>query len=132
MSETELECCKSDRLTASLPQMMHNRILLAQHNRELQIGTLHVPDEVTKTRAEVVAVGPGKYLPTGTFIEMRVKPGDIVVLDGTRERETSLLYWGGKQYLVATDDMVICVLDLDAEPQASQIVVPEMAGVSIQ
>lgn len=110
--------------------MLHNRILLAPHTRSRMAGRIHIPDAALKSRAEVVAAGPGKYLPTGTFIEMRVKPGDIVVLDGTRERECSLLYWGGTEYLVATDDMVICRIDPDAEPEASRIVAPSSEEIS--
>jgi co-chaperonin GroES (HSP10) len=113
-----------------LPEMMHNRILLAPHNRERKAGRIHIPDAALKSRAEVKACGPGKYLPTGTFIEMRVKPGDIVVLDGTRERECSLLYWGGTEYLVATDDMVICRIDPDIEPEAPRLVTPSSSDIA--
>lgn len=107
-----------------LPEMLHNRILLGPHTRSKMAGRIHIPDEALKSRAEVMACGPGKYLPTGTFIEMRVRPGDIVVLDGTRERECSLMYWGGTEYLVATDDMVICRINPDEEPDAPRIVAP--------
>lgn len=111
---------------------MHNRILIEPYGKELKRGSLVIPEEVVKSRARVCAVGPGKYLPTGHFIEMRVKPGDIVVLDGTREKETSLLYWGGEEFLVATDDMVICRIDPTIEPEPRKIVVADMQHPDLQ
>lgn len=113
-----------------LPEMMQNYILLEPVTNSLMTGSLHVPDEVLKTRARVIAVGPGKYLPSGEFIKMRVAAGDVVSLDPTRMREVSLIYWGGTEYMVGKDDMVICKLDILHEPEAPRIVAPTSADIS--
>lgn len=113
-----------------LPEMMQNYILLDRVNKELMTGSLHVPDEVLNTRARVIAVGPGKYLPSGEFIKMRVSPGDVVSLDRTRMREICMLYWGGTEYLVGKDDMVICKLDILHEPEAPRIVAPTSSDIA--
>ena len=49
---------------------------------EQMYGNIVVPDmgkEKNQT-AEIIAVGPGHYSVTGTFIETVLQPGDVVVL----------------------------------------------------
>lgn len=62
-------------------QPLQDWVLLDPIPMNETIGGIAIPDraEFDLPRALVVAAGPGKFTEDGAFIEMNVKPGDVVV-----------------------------------------------------
>lgn len=62
-------------------QPLGDRIVVKRLPAEDKIGSIYVPQAAQEkpTRAEVLAVGPGRTLENGRRIEPQVKTGDIVL-----------------------------------------------------
>jgi len=61
---------------------LHNHVVIKQQDEtETMYGNIVVPDmgKEKPLMGEVIAVGPGLYSVTGTFIENKVKVGETVV-----------------------------------------------------
>lgn len=92
---------------------INDKVILKREAREtISGGGLIIPEvaQENNDRARVVAVGPGRELPTGKRIEPRVKVGDLVILskwDGSR------IEIGGVPHLVLREDLIEAVLDAD-------------------
>ena len=69
-------------------------------------GNIIVPDlgnEKNKL-AQVIAVGPGHYSATGTWIETQLKEGDIVILP---TMGFSKLEYQGEEYWIGPENQVL-------------------------
>lgn len=62
-------------------ELLGDRVLVRVTQQGKTAGGIIVPDDVKRTDAVVVAVGPGRVLDTGARIPCQVKPGDPVILD---------------------------------------------------
>jgi chaperonin GroES len=73
---------------------------------ETQYGSIFIPDagKDRNEQGEVVAVGPGKYTVTGTFIPCSVKVGDIVVLP---TMGFTKLQFKGDEYFIGPEQQIL-------------------------
>lgn len=62
-----------------------------------------------KTRAEVVAVGPGRLLEDGSIKELAVTVGDTVVLGNSAATQSETIE--GQEYLIAREGSLLAVVN---------------------
>jgi co-chaperonin GroES (HSP10) len=88
-------------------QAIYNAVIVKPHEIEEQMhGNIIVPDlgnEKNKL-AQVIAVGPGHYSATGTWIETQLKEGDIVILP---TMGFSKLEYQGEEYWIGPENQVL-------------------------
>ena len=80
---------------------LHNNVVIKQtDNTEEMYGNILIPDmgKEKPLMGEVVAVGPGHYTPTGTYIETKIKVGETVVFPA----------FGGVKINVDGEELVVC------------------------
>jgi len=73
---------------------------------EQMYGNIVVPDmgkEKNQT-AEVIAVGPGHYSVTGTFMETVLQPGDVVVLP---TMGFTRFEWENEEYYIGKENDIL-------------------------
>jgi len=77
-------------------------------------GGLHIPDSAKEKpqEAEVVAVGPGKRLESGTLVPLDVKVGDRILLGKYAGNEIKL---DGEEYLIVREDEVLGIVGAPAK-----------------
>ncbi len=86
---------------------LHHNVLLKTKQEERTEGGLFVPGTVSARypKAEVVAVGPGRYI-DGTLVPVCVDVGDVVVYDSTGaielDTDQGKLVITSADYLLAT------------------------------
>ena len=73
---------------------------------ETMYGNIVVPDlgKDRNEKGEVVAVGPGKYTVTGTFLPCEVKVGDIVVLP---TMGFTKLEYDSEEYFIGPENQIL-------------------------
>ena len=73
---------------------------------ETQYGSIFIPDagKDRNEQGEVVAVGPGKYTVTGTFLPCEVKVGDVVVLP---TMGFTKLQFQGDDYFIGPENQIL-------------------------
>jgi len=64
--------------------------------------------EKESQQGKVVAVGPGKKLPSGKVLEMSVKKGDIVIF---RKYGPDEIKVDDKKYLIAKEEDILAVIE---------------------
>jgi chaperonin GroES len=72
---------------------------------------IFLPDTAEKERPEqgkVIAVGPGRRLPSGKRVPMEVKKGDTVLFTKYGPNEIKV---GDKEYLIAKEEDILAVLE---------------------
>jgi co-chaperonin GroES (HSP10) len=93
---------------------------------------LVVPGEILTNRAEVIAAGPGKYLPTGGFRETHVKPGDLIMI--APNAYVHMLLVNGEIVKVVEDDFIIATIDPEdviQKPKAEKKEEPKVQLVGV-
>lgn len=89
-----------------------DRVLLRRDVPKSQTqGGILLPDVAKEkpTRAEVLAVGPGRVLADGTLSKLQVKPGDVVLLGKYSGNEVEA---DGEQYTLVSESEILCVVEL--------------------
>jgi chaperonin GroES len=79
---------------------LHNHIVIKQQDEtETMYGNIVVPDmgKEKPLMGEVIAVGPGTYSVTGTWIETQVKVGEVVVFPA----------FGGTKMTIGDDEFIV-------------------------
>ena len=72
---------------------------------------IFLPDTAEKERPEqgkVIAVGPGRRLPSGKRVPMEVKKGDTVLFTKYGPNEIKV---GDKEYLIAKEEDILAILE---------------------
>lgn len=90
---------------------LHDRVLLKRLDEEkTSPGGIVIPDSAKEkpTKAEVVAVGPGKSLDTGEVRKLDVKKGDQVLVGKYAGTEIKL---DGVEYVVLREDEILGVIE---------------------
>lgn len=64
--------------------------------------------EKESQQGKVVAVGPGKKLPSGKVLEMSVKKGDIVIF---RKYGPDEIKVDDKKYLIAKEEDILAIIE---------------------
>ena len=82
---------------------LHDCIVVKPDPAEIPSSLLILPPEDTK-KGTVVAIGPGKRLPTGKIRPMLVSVGDHVLFSGTIDQTIDI---SGENYLLMRDKDVI-------------------------
>ena len=103
-----LEENKSKDESPKFIKPMYDRVVLIAVERKESKGGLVKSSNVFRTqRAEVIAVGPGKYnMDTGKYTKMHVKPGDIVYAN--LELGNLIKFPGNPQkYILMKEDEII-------------------------
>ena len=96
---------------ASKIRPLHDRIIVKRIEEQEQVrGGIYIPDTAKEKpqEGEVIAVGPGKVLDTGTKLEMGVKPGDRVLFGKYSGTEIKL---DGEEFLILREDDVLGVIE---------------------
>jgi chaperonin GroES len=72
-------------------------------------GGLYIPDSVQEKPAEgeVLAVGPGRVLESGTIVEPSVKVSDVVLFSKGAFVEIKV---DGEEYVMVREDAILAVL----------------------
>lgn len=90
---------------------LHDRVLLKRLDEEkTSPGGIVIPDSAKEkpTKAEVVAVGPGKILESGDVRALTVKAGDKVLVGKYAGTELKL---DGVEYVVLREDEILGVIE---------------------
>ena len=90
---------------------LHDRIILERIDEgEQKVGGIIIPDSAKEkpTKAEVVAVGPGKALESGELRPLSVKPGDKVLVGKYAGTEIKI---DGKEYLIMSESDIMAVIE---------------------
>ena len=101
---------------------LHDRVIVRRidANETKTSGGLYIPDTAKEKpqEGEVVAVGKGKLLDSGTRVEPDVKAGDRVLFGKYSGTEVKL---DGQEYLIMREDEILGILDKErvAEEKAS-------------
>ena len=89
---------------------LHDRVVIKRMEEErMSAGGIVIPDSATEKpiRGEVVAVGPGKPLDSGSTRAPLVKVGDKVLFGKYAGTEVKL---DGTEYLVVKEDDIFAIL----------------------
>jgi chaperonin GroES len=89
---------------------LHDRVLVRRlEEAETMVGSIVIPDSAKEKpqQAEVVAVGNGRLLESGTRAEIDVKPGDRILFGKYSGSDITIGY---EQYLVLREDEILAVL----------------------
>jgi len=90
---------------------LHNHIVIKQQDEtETMYGNIIVPDmgKEKPLMGEVVAVGPGIYTITGTWLETKVQVGEIVVFPAFGGTKMTV---EGEEYIVMKEQDLLAILE---------------------
>ncbi len=91
---------------------LHDRVLIRRIEpaEEEVRGSIVIPDTAKEKpqEGEVVAVGEGKVLDSGTRVEMSVKPGDRILFGKYAGSEVKI---DDVEYLIMREDEVLGILE---------------------
>ncbi len=91
---------------------LHDRVLIRRIEPEEEEvrGSIVIPDTAKEKpqEGEVVAVGEGKVLDSGTRVEMSVKPGDRILFGKYAGSEVKI---DDVEYLIMREDEVLGILE---------------------
>ncbi len=94
---------------------LHDRVLIRRIEPEEEEvrGSIVIPDTAKEKpqEGEVVAVGEGKVLDSGTRVEMSVKPGDRILFGKYAGSEVKI---DDVEYLIMREDEVLGILEGEA------------------
>ena len=94
---------------------LHDRVLIrrVEPEEEEVRGSIVIPDTAKEKpqEGEVVAVGEGKVLDSGTRVEMSVKPGDRILFGKYSGSEVKI---DDVEYLIMREDEVLGILEGEA------------------
>ena len=94
---------------------LHDRVLIRRiESEEEEVrGSIVIPDTAKEKpqEGEVVAVGEGKVLDSGTRVEMSVKPGDRILFGKYAGSEVKI---DDVEYLIMREDEVLGILEGEA------------------
>ncbi|HZS09096.1 MAG TPA: co-chaperone GroES [Blastocatellia bacterium] len=96
---------------ASKIRPLHDRIIVRRIEESEQMrGGLYIPDTAKEKpqEGEVIAVGNGKLLESGTRVAMEVKEGDKVLFGKYAGTEVKL---DGEEYLILREDDVLGIIE---------------------
>ena len=89
---------------------LHDRVVIKRMEEEkVSAGGIVIPDSATEKpiRGEVVAVGTGKPLDSGSTRELQVKVGDTVLFGKYSGTEVKI---DGTEYLVVREDDLFAII----------------------
>ena len=90
---------------------LHNHVVIKQQDEtETMYGNIVVPDmgKEKPLMGEVVAVGPGIYSITGTWIDTNVRKGEIVVFPAFGGTKMTV---EGEEYVVMKEQDLLAILE---------------------
>jgi chaperonin GroES len=90
---------------------LHNHIVIKQQDEtETMYGNIVVPDlgKEKPLMGEVVAVGPGIYTITGTWLETKVQIGEIVVFPAFGGTKMTI---DGEEFIVMKENDLLAILE---------------------
>ena len=90
---------------------LQDRVLIKRVEPEEEVhGSIVIPDTAKEKpqEGEVVAVGEGKVLDSGTRVEMSVKPGDRILFAKYAGSEVKI---DDVEYLIMREDEVLGILE---------------------
>ena len=90
---------------------LHDRIIVqAAAKEEKTAGGIILPDSAQEKpqRGEVLAVGPGKRLDSGTLASVDVRKGDVVLYGKYGGTEVTV---GGKDYVILRAEDILAVVE---------------------
>lgn len=92
-----------------------NRALIKEDPKaEMSAGGIYIPPTASEqklaTKATVIAVGRGKYLPNGSLREPSIKAGDRIILGVYHGTEIKI---DGEDYRIVDIDIIDGLLDED-------------------
>ncbi len=90
---------------------LQDRVLIKRVDPEEEVrGSIVIPDTAKEKpqEGEVVAVGEGKTLDSGTRVEMSVKPGDRILFGKYAGSEVKI---DDVEYLIMREDEVLGILE---------------------
>ncbi|MCK9438742.1 MAG: co-chaperone GroES [Patescibacteria group bacterium] len=94
-----------------LKPLNNNVIVKASSKEELTKSGIVLPDTIDKEKpeqGEVVAVGPGKLLESGSRSEMSVKIGNKVVFKKYSPDDIKI---NGEEYLVISENDILAIIE---------------------
>ena len=96
---------------------LHDRVIVRRidANETKTSGGLYIPDTAKEKpqEGEVVAVGKGKLLDSGTRVEPDVKAGDRVLFGKYSGTEVKL---DGQEYLIMREDEILGIIERASKP----------------
>jgi chaperonin GroES len=90
---------------------LHNHVVIKQQDEtDTMYGNIIVPDmgKEKPLMGEVIAVGPGIYSVTGTWIDTSIKVGEIVVFPAFGGTKMTV---EGEEYVVMKEQDLLAVLE---------------------
>jgi chaperonin GroES len=99
---------------------LHDRLVVRRiEEKESVKGGIIIPDTAKEKpqEGEVIAVGNGKVLDSGTKVPMDVKAGDKVLFGKYSGTDIKI---DGEEYLILREDEVLAVIGSPNTPQASK------------
>ena len=90
---------------------LHNHIVIKQQDEtETMYGNIVVPDlgKEKPLMGEVIAVGPGTYSATGTFIKTDVQVGEVVVFPAFGGTKMNI---GDDEFVVMKENDLLAILE---------------------
>ncbi len=90
---------------------LQDRVLIKRVETDEEVrGSIVIPDSAKEKpqEGEVVAVGEGKVLDSGTRVEMSVKPGDRILFGKYAGSEVKI---DDVEYLIMREDEVLGILE---------------------
>ena len=93
---------------------LQDRVLIKRVEPEEEVhGSIVIPDTAKEKpqEGEVVAVGEGKVLDSGTKVEMSLKPGDRILFGKYAGSEVKI---DDVEYLIMREDEVLGILEGEA------------------
>ncbi len=89
---------------------LHDRVLIQRiEEKETVKGGIIIPDSAKEKsqEGEVIAVGAGKILESGTLLPVEVKPGDRILFGKYSGTEIKL---DGQDFIILREDEIIGIL----------------------
>ena len=90
---------------------LHNHVVIKQQDEtETMYGNIVVPDmgKEKPLMGEVIAVGPGMYSVTGTFIETKIEVGETVVFPSFGGTKMTV---DGEEFVVMKEQDLLAILE---------------------
>jgi chaperonin GroES len=90
---------------------LHNHVVIKQQDEtETMYGNIVVPDlgKEKPLMGEVIAVGPGMYSVTGTFIENKIEVGQTVVFPSFGGTKMTI---DGEEFIVMKENDLLAILE---------------------
>ena len=97
---------------------LYDRIVVKRiEEKETMQGGLYIPDSAKEKpqEGEVVAVGKGKRLESGTLVPLDVQAGDRILFGKYSGNDIKL---DGEEYMIMREDEVLGILD--AQPKVAK------------